>query len=439
MRRTYRPFQKLLSLVALFAAVATTTDVRAQDDTNYDEADVPAYTLPDPLVMEDGTPVEGADVWQTRRRPELLRLFEEHVYGEVPEAPEGMRFEVTSVDTAALGGLATRRQVTIHFAADVRADSSGPKLDVLLYVPNNAPRPVPAFLGLNFYGNHSIHPDSAIALPTSWMREGAEYGVEDHRATEAGRGVRARRWPVERILARGYALATAYYGDLDPDYDDGFENGVHPLFREMGVADSLQSAISAWAWGLSRAMDYLETDPDVDADRVAVMGHSRLGKAALWAGAQDERFALVVSNNSGEGGAALARRRYGERVSHLNNRFPHWFADAYARYDENERAMPVDQHQLIALVAPRPVYVASAQEDRWADPRGEFLAAQGADPVYRLLGAEPLPADTMPAPNRPVLDGAIGYHVRTGGHDLTTYDWDQYLAFADRHLRSSVD
>ena len=425
----------------LLLGTAAPTDVQAQDDVIYDEADVPAYTLPDPLMTEDGTPVESADVWRTQRRPELLRLFEEHIYGSAPEPPEAMRFEVTSEDPEALGGMATRRQVTIHFTTD----AAGPKLDVLLYVPNGATEPVPAFLALNFFGNHTIHPDSGIALPTSWSAERDGFGVEGNRATEAGRGVRADRWPVERILSRGYALATAYYGDLDPDYDDGFQNGVHPLFREMGVADSAQSAISAWAWGLSRALDYLETDPDVDAERVAVLGHSRLGKAALWAGAKDERFAVVISNDSGAGGAALARRRYGERVDHLNKRFPHWFADAYAQYDQNESAMPVDQHMLIALVAPRPVYVASAQEDQWADPRGEFLSAQGAVPVYRLLGVDGLldtgglSAETMPAVNQPAAGGTIGYHVRTGGHDLTTYDWDQYLAFADRHLRSSAD
>ena len=434
MRRTYRSLPKPLLFVILLGTTAL-TDVQAQDDANYDEAAVPAYTLPDPLTLEDGTPVESADVWRDQRRPELVRLFEEHVYGEVPGAPEGMRFEVTSEDPAALGGMATRREVTIHFTADAQADPTAPKLDLLLYIPNNTPRPVPAFLGLNFFGNHSIHPDSAIALPTSWVAEREGFGVEENRATEAGRGVRAGRWPVERILSRGYALATAYYGDLDPDYDDGFQNGVHPLFREMGVAEDEQSAVSAWAWGLSRALDYLETDPDVDVERVAVIGHSRLGKAALWAGAHDERFALVVSNDSGAGGAALARRRYGERVAHLNNRFPHWFADAYARYDEDESAMPIDQHELVALVAPRPVYVASAQEDRWADPQGEFLSAFHAGPVYRLLGTDGLAADSMPAPNRPVLDGTVGYHLRTGGHDLTTYDWDRYLDFADRHLR----
>lgn len=418
----------------LLMALLLSSEARAQENVNYEEAAVPAYTLPDPLVMEDGTPVESAEAWQTRRRPELLRLFEEHVYGSAPGPPQDMRFEVTSEETLALGGLAMRKEVTVYFAAD----TAGPTLDLLLYLPKDAPHPVPAFLGLNFFGNHTIHPDTAISLPTSWVRKRNGYGVVDNRANEIGRGVRAKRWPVERILSRGYALVTAYYGDLDPDYDDGFQNGVHPLFYEEGQsapAPDEWGAIGVWAWGMSRALDYLETDPAIDAERVAVVGHSRLGKAALWAGARDERFALVVSNNSGAGGAALARRRYGERVVHLNTRFPHWFAGAYARYNENERALPVDQHALVALIAPRLAYIASAEEDRWADPRGEFLSALRASPVYALLGAEGLPADAMPAANRPLLSGAIGYHVRTGEHDLTTYDWDRFMDFADRHLR----
>jgi hypothetical protein len=424
-------------------SLSTGAAVSAAEEANYDEARVPSYSLPDPLRLENGKRVRTAAQWRSLRRPELLELFRRHVYGRSPGPPQTQRLEVTARERQALHGRAIRKEISIHLTGD----ASGPRLDLLLFVPTGATGPVPAFLGLNFEGNAATHSDPAIQLTRRWMREAPGGRTGARGASEASRGAEASRWQVEKVLSRGYALATAYYGDIEPDHADGWRDGVRAVFPTADCASAVPSptpirafapddwgAIGAWAWGLSRALDYLETDPDIDARRVAVIGHSRLGKTALWAGAQDERFALVISNNSGEGGAALARRRFGETTERINRAFPHWFCANFKRYGNREDEIPVDQHQLIALIAPRPVYIASAEKDLWADPKGEFLAARHAGPVYALFGRGGVGVEQQPALNQPV-GGVIGYHTRTGAHDVTAYDWEQYLDFADRHLR----
>lgn len=435
-RRT-RCVAVVMGMAWLVAAASPSTAAETKWEPNYDESKIPAYTLPDPLVMADGTRVESVETWRTKRRPELIELFETYVYGKAPGRPAGMTFEVFDDDPNALGGIATRKQITINFTGE----KDGLSADLLVYLPNRIleqGKPAPTFVILNFFGNHTIHPDPAIRLSTRWMKNGYDC-IQDHRAGEDCRGLRVSRFPVEQIIRRGFGLATIYYGDIDPDFDDGFKNGVHGVFDKAKGDDRPKDAwgsIAAWAWGLRRAMDYFETDDDIDEKAVAVVGHSRLGKTSLWAGAQDERFAVVISNNSGCGGAALSRRAFGETVGRINELFPHWFCTNNKAYAERENELPVDQHMLIALVAPRPVYVASAEKDRWADPHGEFLSCLHADPVYKLHGLEGLPVDEWPRLDHPV-HGTIGYHYRRGGHDLTTYDWYRYLDFCDQHLRSN--
>lgn len=415
-----------------FVIAMSSTLPAQQDKVIYDEADVPGYFLQDPLLKADGHDVKDAEDWEKVRRPELLELFEKAVYGKAPPAPEKIVFEVKESSDEAYDGKAKRRQVAIQLTDD----PEGPVLNLLIYLPKTD-KPVPTFMALNFYGNASINNDPAVFLPTSWLRDNKEKGVENHKATEKLRGSSSSRWPVEMILEKGYGLATAYYGDIDPDFDDGFQNGIHPYFYEDGQTKPTAGewgSIAAWAWGMSRALDYLEQDKEVDGSKVIAMGHSRLGKTALWAGATDTRFAAVISNNSGCGGAALSKRAFGETVKRINTNFPHWFNDSFTQYNDWEKALPVDQHELIALIAPRPCLVCSAEEDRWADPRGEFLSAKHASPVYEFLGVEGLKTEEMPAVDQPVLS-RLGYVIRAGGHDVKPIDWQRYMEFADAHVR----
>ncbi len=379
------------------------------DYINTDPAKVPPYTLPDALTMQDGRKVTTPEQWYHERRPELLELFETEMYGKAPGRIEGMHWEIVE-EGPAFDGKALRRQVRLFYAPHKY-------ITILMYLPADSQGPVPAFMGLNFDGNATVAPDPGILYPEPHYAR--SYGVYK----EQPRGSRASRWPVEDILTRGYALVTFHTFDVDPDFDDGFRNGATPLIYRQGQnypEPDQWGTLSAWAWGMSRVLDYLEHDPGVDATRVAAIGHSRLGKTALLAAARDQRFAMAVSNDSGCGGAALSRRRYGETIRFITGNFPHWFCGNFFKYVDNEDALPFDQHEFLALIAPRPLYVASAEDDSWTDPIGERLAFQGAQAVYDFLG----------------LDRSLTeYHIREGGHELTREDWLRYLSFADKHLK----
>lgn len=412
----------------------TTTAFGQPAGFNYDESKVPDYELPQLLKTGDGKAVISAEQWKKQRRAEVLELFREHVYGRVPSDVEASSVSVVMEESDnALGGKAIRRQVRL-FLGDKGEE---PYIDVLIYLPKSqleAQGSVPIFTGLNFNGNHTITDEKEVAVHQKWARNDPRTGHRDNRANEGSRGLAANRWQVKKLIDEGFGLATAYYGDIDPDYDDGWNNGVHSLFKS---SDSLQGgdwgSIASWAWGLSRMMDYFETDDGIDHERVAVTGLSRLGKTSLWAGAEDERFAIVISTDSGCGGAALSRRVFGETVKRINTVFPHWFCDNFNKYNDQEDRLPVDQHMLIALMAPRPVYIASAIEDTWADPKGEFVSGREAGAVYQLFGKQGTVVKQHPAVDTPIGD-YVGYHMRSGGHDANAYDWEQYIKFAKRHF-----
>jgi hypothetical protein len=394
---------------------------------NYEEARVGDYKLPDLLLLSNGKPVRDAKTWNEKRRPEIVRLFEENQYGRSPGRPAAMTFDVFDKGTPALDGKAVRRQVTIYFSAD----KAGPKMDLLVYVPANATGPVPLLLNLSFSANATTVNDPGVKVGEVWGR--------DKKKVPAGQGPNFGRINVARLMDAGFGFATVYYGDIDPDFLGGVPHGVRALYLKSGQSEPAPDewgSISAWAWGLSRAIDYLETDKGVDAKRVAILGVSRLGKTVMWAGAHDPRIALVIASCSGEGGAALSRRNYGETIAHLTEptRYPYQFAANYAKYANKVDQFPVDAHMLVALIAPRPVLLQTGDKDFWSDPKGEFLAAVAAGPVYRLLGKQGLDTDRMPPAGTPILH-TIGYYMHAGGHGTIPSDWDQFLAFMQMHLQ----
>ncbi len=366
---------------------------------------ISAQDLPNVL----GTPpAKTSEEWLANQRPATLELFREHVYGRAPIGrPQELSFEIVEEDANAMEGAATLKIVKISYSGEGGAGA----MNLVIFIPNSEETPAPGFLLICNRDHSNIDPTRKVKSPF---------------------------WPAEEIVARGYVAATFFHGDLDPDEDDGFKNGVHGIYDSNDVkrAPDAWGSVAAWAWGASRAMDYFETDRAIDQDRIAVIGHSRSGKTSLWAGAEDERFGMVISNDSGCTGAAISRRKQGERLKDINDRFPHWFCENYKAFNGREESLPIDQHQLIALIAPRPVYIASAKDDAWADPEGEFLAGYHATPVYELFGLEGITTDKMPPVDEPLAAGHIGYHIRTGKHDLTVYDWQRYMDFADRHFRA---
>jgi len=420
------------SLVAFaFLAHAQVADAPDGDNkgipVNYTEAKVGTYTLPDPLTLLNGKPVRDARTWSEKRRPEIVKLFEENQYGRAPGKPSGLSFDVFDKGTPAFEGKAIRRQVTVYFDKD----KSGPRMDLLLYLPASAKGPVPVLLNVGFTANNLMVNDPGVKVGSTW-------NAQLKQRVPATKGNNFGGFPAARLIEAGFGAATVNYADIDPDSLGAVAYGVRSLYLKPGQtqpAPDEWGSIAAWAWGLSRAMDYLETDAGVDAKRVGLIGVSRLGKTVLWTAARDTRFALVIASCSGEGGAALSRRNYGETIKHLTEptRYPYQFAANYSKYADHVDQFPVDANMLLALIAPRPVLLQTGDTDRWSDPKGEFLAAVAAGPVYKLLGKQGLDTTEMPAAGQPIMH-TIGYYMHAGGHGILPPDWDQFMKFLQMHL-----
>ncbi len=428
--------QLLFKTFGLFMMASTlnaqSTDVRP---AMHDEAAVPKFELPSVLAGPDGKQITSKEAWP-KHREYLLGIFARSEYGVLPTDPVNVAIELVDESPyrgSDKGEIAIRKQ---QYVVTLSRNGKSVKIDLLVVLPESPKADTPCFVGLNFQGNHTTTDDPDIRIPSTWFNN-RDPGVTDNHATEASRGVQAKRWPFAEIAKQGFSVATAYYGDIDPDFDDGFENGVHALYPEFRCDESHPErwgTIGAWAWGMSRIVDAItKASPrGVDLNKFIAIGHSRLGKTALYAGASDERFKIVISNNSGCGGADLHKRCFGETVAIINRSFPHWFNRSFRKYNDNEAAMPFDQHMLIASIAPRPVYIASASKDWWADPKGELLAGHFASPAYELLGMKSLDLEALPEPNRS-FGGDIGYHIREGEHDILELDWSLFMQFAKKH------
>ena len=400
--------------------------VIADIPVNYDEAKVGTYTLPDPLKLNNGKSVRDAKTWDTKRRPEIMEMFEAQQYGRDPGRPAGERFEVTETGPA-FHGKAIRQQVTISLSKD----ESWPRIHLLIYLPAAEHKPVPMFFTISFVAVQDAVDDPAISPDKIWDPK-----TNTRISAPKGRGF--GRINVEPLLDAGFGVATFYYGDVDPDYPSGFTNGIRAHYLKPGQTERAPDdwgSIAAWAWGMSRVEDYFETDKRIDSKHVAIHGVSRLGKTVMWAGAHDQRFAVVIASCSGEGGAALSHRNYGETIAHLTapSRYPYQFAGNYAKYAGFPDTAPMDANLLVALIAPRPLLLQTGSTDQWSDPKGEFLAAVAAGPVYKLLGKDGLDIDAWPAANQAILHD-LGYYMHEGGHGMVPGDWDVYIRFLKVHL-----
>ncbi len=398
---------------------------------NYDESKVGTYILPDPLKLDNGKPVKNAKTWAEKRRPEIVKIFETQQYGIAPGRPADESFEAVDKGTPALNGKAIRKQITIHLSKD----PAWPEIHLLVYLPAAAKKPVPVFFTINFGAIQNAVNDPGIIPQKAW-------NPRTNTLTMPPAGGGFGRIDVGPLLDAGFGVATFDYGDVDPDSLTGFPNGIRAHYMrpgQTGEADRAPDAwgsIAAWAWGMSRVEDYFETDPGIDAKRVAIHGVSRLGKTVMWAGAHDQRFAAVIASCSGEGGAALSRRDYGETIAHLTapTRYPYQFAANYAKYAGFPDTAPMDANLLVALIAPRPVLLQTGSTDFWSDPKGEFLAAVAAGPVYKLLGRQDLGTDVWPAAKTPLFSNGLNYYMHEGGHGMVPTDWDIYLQFLKANL-----
>jgi len=392
---------------------------------NYNEEKVPNYNLPDPLVMLNDKKVKNAKQFYKKRRPEIIRLFEENQFGKMPDR-KNISFNVFDKGTLAYDGKALRKQVTIYFTKD----TSDYKADLLIYVPAKSKKPVPLFFNISFFPNSMKVKDPGVKRGMMWNREGKRVPAPDSK----GFGV----LDVEKFINEGIGVATIYYGDIEPDFAEGIKYGIRGYFLKPGEtypADDEWGAISAWAWGLSCAMDYLETDKQIDAKKVALYGVSRLGKTVLWEGARDDRFGMVIASCSGEGGAAISRRQYGETIKHMiaPTRYFYQFCTNRAKYGDDPNSCPVDANMLVALMAPRPLLLQTGDKDYWSDPKGEFLAAVAAEPVYNLFGKEGLKTSVWPKAGTPILHD-LGYYMHSGGHGSLPGDFDIFLDFIKMHF-----